>query len=193
MIYFCNMSGVETGNGISDKERYWRQVENVEANPALILAKILMERSLEVSISGALDVFGHPIPDHVDIFVSKDAGRFLKLSSQAPEFMALNIAFNPRLLRRGPEVENCQWDQSTKYKVYNTYYKNLLEGSGLQVYVDHLKLSYSVQRNKKGIKEVDRMMEEWRGKIDESELLTPPEIRSLLEQVVDRVLAQAQS
>lgn len=123
----------------------------------------------------------------VGISATPDGKSVLDQACRTSEFLALLTADNPGLNEPAdePAVDNCYWNDETKKKVLSFYWQNK---AALYRMVaekfDHPHSQNLQQRSKKAQAKAKKLLGEFSP-------LTSNDIRSLLNEVVDRVLAQA--
>lgn len=174
-------------------ENFWYNTEKIDTNPILILAEILAERGSDVLIlDNATTSYGERLTSHVAIQATPEGARLLNKILDTPENRALCHTI---LTRTEPDVGSCQWDEETKRRVLAFYWTD--QARFLEEYANGIDpvAAIDVKRAKKNIKDywIARAQEH---KVKAQELLgsleplTPDDIRALIGEVVDRVLAQ---
>lgn len=150
-------------------ESFFQNAKLSEDNPLLITAQLLVEKGVPLIISeNAIGAYGEKLSDYVAIHATgKARDTLFQIILHEPEFRALEAAFSQY---HAPDISDCQWDEQTRRKFWARYWQNL---KGNKLF------------DQKGIEKQIQ-------KFSDVEPLTPNEIRSLLEEVVDRVLAQSQ-
>lgn len=168
-------------------------------NPSFILAKILEQRGLGVSINQTVIRRGEYLSEIAEIHESPQGRDVIMRVNSTPEFLALSHAkWRGKWpgIRPKPSFELCEWDEQTKRQVEAFYWQNVVTHYQ-RILEERLQtLDQGNAWHKKVIDENKKMIDERQVKVQEllGELspLTPDEIRSLLEEVVDRVLAQVE-
>lgn len=165
-------------------------------NPSFVLAKILEQRSVGVSIIQEVVRNDKRYNELVEIQMTPHGRDCMLKGEYTPEFLALSHAKWHAEWRHKPKpkFESCQWDDATKRRVEAFYWQNVV--THYQRTLEE-RLQILDQGNawyKKVINDNKKMIDETQSKVrellDDLNPLTSEDIRSLLEEVVDRVLAQ---
>jgi len=155
-------------------ESLWINIKQDDVS-VLFLAQILAQKGFKVWISEqAVDEKGKTKVGYVAIHADLDGQDILRLISHTPDMEALCLTihgFGP------PNLDYCHWDDVTKRRVAAYWYQ---------------KEAVSYQEQAKPLEEKAKANRaQARKLLGKHKPLTQDEIRSLVEQVVDRVLAQS--
>ncbi len=173
-------------------ENFWSNTEKRDTNPTLILAQILAEQGLGVSISdNATRKNGGPVPDCVAICATPEGRMILERAGKTPQILALKGAYRLDSFHLTQVINFCSWDEQTKRRVEAFYWLNRF--AFWQKAADEILAGIS-KRHKEVKEERETRAEEAKNKAEELlgslKPLTPDDIRALIGEVVDRVLAQ---
>lgn len=161
---------------ITEAKNFWSKTSRHDTNTKLILAQVLISRRFPVWI--------HEFPTLVVINATSDGKSALNKVSETPECLALLTADNPGF--NEPAVDDCYWNDETKKRVLGFYWQNKAALYHMEAEkFDHRHSRNLQQRSKKAQAKAKELL-------GDLPPLTSTDIRSLLEPVVDRVLAQTQ-
>lgn len=177
------ISSKEMG-GIFAEKGLWTNTLKSDTNSIYVLAQILVQRGFPVSISQiATDVNGNILSDTVAIYARLEGLSALNKVSDTPERRALYQATSPISGFGEPIVDECEWDDETKIRVKAFYWQNRMK--------HYQKYAKKFKADKKEFEaEVKKSWAEV-VKLGRPIPLTPDNIRSILEEVVDRELASS--
>jgi len=158
-----------------------------ENNLSFVLPQILAEKGLSVSISKC-ETDLH----FVEVYASPFGSRVLEKLEETPEFDAICSALSGTVVSE-IEVEDCNWDESTKRRVQALFWQS--RADFFEKMASHIKRPLSFygrvteQRDEDEVQKSRILTRELLGDLPQ---LSPEDIRSLLTEVVDRVLSQPQ-
>ena len=183
---------------------YSRPTLNKATNPTLIAAQILMERGLPISISeGARTIRGRELPGFVQIVATGDGRVALNTVFSTPEYQVLEdaaLGANGLFGVTRPNLSDCPWDQDTKRRVPAFHWEN--RAVWFQNDLDRERAGNPIDRwsrpsSAADLSELERQIREVRDRAERLLInpepliaLTAGDIRFLLEEAVNRVLAQ---
>lgn len=177
---------------------HWGNVVESETNPSLIAAIILIERGFPISLIKRpqaplrnirlrpVEDLDEPYDDWIEIFTYIEGARALHKIDNTPEMYAFEDAYSG-VSDSPPDFEYCAWDNTTIRKIEAFFWQNRARYfQEWAQYNEQFKKRAKVDllEQKKGCEAKAKEV------LGELPLLTPDDIRSLLEQVVDRELTQ---
>jgi hypothetical protein len=172
------------GDRLELHERHWINEEIKDTNPALIVAKILIDRGLCIAISQAMDRFGRRVPGRVNISAPRSLKPVLIQIELTHEYNVLSNALGGI---HPPLVENCRWDEETKKRVLAFYYES--ESEFHKEKAEAVAAAEHPHSRSFYEEESQRAQSKARELLGELNPLTLADVHSLFEQVVDGELA----
>lgn len=159
--------------------------ENIEeglgegiGKPYPILLELLNRKGINVSKEDFANLIIKTARGEVEL--SKDE-LLLKRAFDTPEFQALS---NADSVIEEPKLDSCSWDDQTKKRVQAFYFQNLADQREWEI-------KHGLEKGEKAQKEVVSYQESVHRLLEGTNPLLEDDMRSLLEPVVDRVLAQS--
>lgn len=156
----------------------------------LTLALLLKERGLPILIfEQPLYILRQTWHGWSSIYTKIEGARALDQIKDTSEYKALDCADTG--LGDPPDFSDCQWDDETKARVLVRYWQ--YRAMHYQRWADNIdpKTSKDVNEKDEKRKEAEKAQAKAKELLGELNTITPDDIRSLLEEVVDRVLGSA--
>lgn len=153
-------------------------------NLSFVLPQILVEKGIPISISEFEE--GH----FVKVYASLVGKSILEKLEEIPEIDAINGALSGTVVSE-IDIEDCNWDESTKIRVEAFSWQSRADFfQKMAESVNPTRSTHARQRKQEDEEEAQKAQTKAKELLKDLPPFTPSDIHSLLEEVVDRVLAQ---